>query len=382
MYTEPTKTKQTIKWEGHYMKEGKKLPLEFKDMHISHLGQIQGSGSDKDGGKFDLHGFLSSDGIITFQKLYKKKELAGPIYKGRFHNRYLAGSWAIGGVTDSFFLELQDAKKYVGCYHRGDIPIPLDAEMTLVVDKKGIFGLGKDHTGYFVVNGHKVKKHNYKFMLSYVGQFQLNHEAEIKTVKDKKTKVKNEEIEGNWTNHFQQISGTYKLTERKPQKNKKGEIIAEAEKVEEASAEEVTRYKRLHSSMFQQKIFNGLGNHTLSSGPNSDANKAQITPVLTKPPQQTLKISNPNGVPQLQRNAPPIVTVNVGPSFPVGGSVGHNPFAFGMNNGPVQYGFNPGHQNPNYNPFIGGPSGPQNPNYNPFVGPHFGGNSGNFAKRF
>eukprot|EP00178_Gracilaria_changii_P002407 TRINITY_DN13543_c0_g1_i3.p2 TRINITY_DN13543_c0_g1~~TRINITY_DN13543_c0_g1_i3.p2 ORF type:complete len:378 (+),score=58.20 TRINITY_DN13543_c0_g1_i3:12-1145(+) len=281
----------TVEWKGWLVKDSKKEDFSLPHMVCDTLGRLSGEGKDKVG-KYSVFGFVSEQGVFTFQKVYDKKKYntpANPVYKGKFQGGFLSGTYSAPGVMDNFFLKMTNAIFFSGHYQRSDIPYPLSATMYLQVSQKiGIFGLGCDHNGFYVAKGEKLKTDKeakkgkfkkYFFTVSYLNKFQIQHHA-----RGREPIKGTQSLSGFWLNDSMGLRGTFELTEVKPHKNKDGKEMAQAEFAVLTPVER-GRKQLLHSSMFGCKSFNNQAYKNYQPLPQSDNFKAPQAYVAPAQPQ-------------------------------------------------------------------------------------------------
>ena len=208
-----------VEWKGHYWVKGKKLNLDIQNMMSEPSGKLTGNGYDREG-KFDIEGFIAPDGTITFQKNYKRG-VSSRVYRGQFTNGFLTGNWVFNGESEPFMLKMDEGKPYLGYYHRPDINMPLTIPAFIKVTKKGIFGIGRDLTGAFVVTGTAKTKTDYEFKISYINQFCLENVA-----KRTKNNLKRNVLEGTWVNEAINMAGQFRLLEQAPALDNKGRFMS------------------------------------------------------------------------------------------------------------------------------------------------------------
>lgn len=312
-----------VEWKGHIVSNGKKEPMAITNMVCDTLGRLTGNGKDKQG-KFDIFGFVSEQGVFTFQKIYKKKKFNtpdNPKFQAMFQSGALIGNYFAPGTMGTFYLKLSNGILFVGNYQRSDIPFPLQASMYLQVDKKlGVFGVGCDHNGFYVARGQKLKtdkaakKGKYKeffFIVSYIGKFQIQHHAigkeEVKGIRC---------LNGQWLNTQLSLSGTFKLTEVKKQKYKKN-------KKDKFAQKNVPQDQMLHSSMFGLRSFNvqqyhQIGSMRASINPFEQNQTQNYNPYCGQTQPHQFNLPQQQAQPQ---NAP----------FPQSANVQQNPFSGSQN---------------------------------------------------
>lgn len=247
-----------VEWKGYLVKDTKKIDFVITNMVCDTLGRLTGSGKDKVG-KYEIFGFADQNGTFTFQKIYNAKKYnspSNPVFKAKFQSGFLSGTYNAPGICDHFYLKLTNAVLFSGHYQRSDIPYPLTASMYLQVDKKlGVFGVGCDHNGFYVVIGQKLKtdkeakKGKFKkffFTVSYIGKFQIQHHARgrepLKGVRS---------LSGFWLNDALKLRGSFELTEVKPLKTKDGKNMMTS-----LTQKNIPQDQMLHSSMFGLQSFN------------------------------------------------------------------------------------------------------------------------------
>ena len=204
-----------VKWRGDYTVKKRKIEMGIKEMTCDEDGKLHGTGRD-DENKFDIEGYYTPDGFLTFQKNYVSG-LCSRVYRGRLQNQFLTGNWFFNGETGSFALELKDLKTYEAVYHREDQPNnPIRMRIQLILKDNGIFGMGFDNTGGYVVTANEIKSAEaYHFSLTYIKKFQVHHQGVLVSPISKKKKNGGDEvlIKGSWHNPQLKLKGTFEIAE-------------------------------------------------------------------------------------------------------------------------------------------------------------------------
>ena len=240
-----TKTKG-VEWKGYIVKNSQRTDFIISHMICDALGRLTGNGKDQIG-KYSIFGFSDQAGQFTFQKMYKKDKFNNennPVFRGQYQSGFVSGLCTSPGMCEEFFLKITHGSFFAGHYLRTDIPHPLSASMFIQMDEDvGVFGLGCDHNGFYIVRGQKLKKDkeakkgNYnKFFLtiSYLGKFQIQHHAI-----GRKPQVKGgpRTLEGTWMNEALHLRGTFELSDVQPLAFNEG-------------ANDTSKQQILHQSMF------------------------------------------------------------------------------------------------------------------------------------
>lgn len=191
-----------VPWTGYYLQDGIENEMNIDNLFISMNGQISGGGSDPVG-DFNFSGQISPNGYFQFVKQYVGAH--GVTYQGSVSAGCLSGKWMVNGMSDDFSLNL-DTEQWKGSFTLDGRTYPM--QTNIFVSERGVFGLGKDAEGVFVITG-VYNPTNYKlnYVKSYLGRYHITYDGQM--YDDGQFLV----VNGEWDLSTGQ-SGTYEMYQR------------------------------------------------------------------------------------------------------------------------------------------------------------------------
>lgn len=164
----------TIPWTGYYVQYGVENEMIFDSMIVATNGTITGRGGDVTG-EFQIQGSISSNGFFQFNKQYIGQHSV--LYQGSVTNGCLSGTWSIDGLKDEFVLNL-DTENWKGSFMLDGKTYPMLTN--ICVSEEGVFGLGKDAEGVFVINGnYDDDQSRIYFVKSYLGRYNISYDGSM-----------------------------------------------------------------------------------------------------------------------------------------------------------------------------------------------------------
>lgn len=140
-----------VPWVGFFEEHGRKGRLRFANLQFEQGGGITGSGSD-DFGNFILDGQVLGEQTVRFIKQYTVKNLVE--YSGNLRDTEITGNWYRTGTkfSGTYYLKMATPERWQGVKFKNNSS-PQNVEFSMWVNKKGVYGLGKDDIGHFVLKG-------------------------------------------------------------------------------------------------------------------------------------------------------------------------------------------------------------------------------------
>ena len=166
---------KTVPWKGNYSQGGQKSEMKFNNFQFNFGGGIFGSGSDQVG-QFNINGSCAPNGEVNFKKQYVGKHTVD--YKGKFNGTAIDGNWSVSGLTGPFHIELETVEVWSGYYEQGGQKTNMS--LNLNVDNNGVYGIGSDQVGQFVIRG-QVAGGQVQFVKNYTGKHSVNYYGTITT---------------------------------------------------------------------------------------------------------------------------------------------------------------------------------------------------------
>lgn len=163
-------TKKDAKWVGWYVKNHKDHPMIFENLTIGFDGKVSGWGVDN-GIKFDLKGKLNDKSLfieITKTYINDKSEI---FYKGVLSNKSISGVYTNKVKGDTGMFEVDFASTHwEGDWKFGRKAPGGDQNFSLHVDEDGIFGIGEDDKGKYLIRGDYNRNYRTaRFVQKYIG---------------------------------------------------------------------------------------------------------------------------------------------------------------------------------------------------------------------
>jgi hypothetical protein len=180
-----------VAWSGFFEQMGIQSDFAFEDLQIDLDGDIKGGGYDSVG-QYSFEGNFTKD-KIHFSKQYADRHRIH--YSGQYDNgNEVTGKWDIAKNSTGQFKLKMKCDLWKGWYeHNGE-----KTEMTInmIVQNNGVFGLGADKIGQFIMNGyHKNHCSTCTFIKQYVGKsYQIHYSGSLVISKKKNTRV----VKGVW----------------------------------------------------------------------------------------------------------------------------------------------------------------------------------------
>merc|ERR1711957_99421 len=190
-----------IKWKGGFEQFGQENEVEFSNMYMDLNGNIYGDGSDAVG-NFTISGVWGDN--VQFTKQYIGAHAVQ--YSGTTEDgKKVTGRWEIPGNCDgTFWLKV---KEWKGWYKQGGDKNDMDLDMQ--VSPEGVFGLGMDVVGKFVIRGYYDPNQScVSFVKQYIGQHAVHYNGSMYLKDDGEKHT----IKGVW-NIPNQCHGYFKLKE-------------------------------------------------------------------------------------------------------------------------------------------------------------------------
>jgi len=177
-----------VQWTGYFVMDGAKTQMKFSNMQIQLDGAVTGNGMD-DVGHFGIDGRLEQNCELSFVKQYIGAHAVN--YNGVMNARgIIKGSWEIPESCAGEFKIQMQFNRWKGHFEQGGEQTKMQLKMH--VAPEGVFGLGTDDIGAFIMRGDWNQDTNLiQFVKQYIGAHQVLYQGYL-------TKHKRWLIEGLW----------------------------------------------------------------------------------------------------------------------------------------------------------------------------------------
>ena len=187
---------KNVAWEGTFTQGEVIHEMFFDDMQLGFDGGVYGAGTDTVG-DFDISGVLAEDGTVSFTKQYIDKHAVE--YTGTLEGGTITGTWEIPDNCDGEFEIKMKTEQWTGWFDQGGQQHEMELDLT--VDDNGVFGMGSDSVGTFVIRGdYDPDAGTIQFVKSYHGKHKVNYKG---TLED-------DIVKGEWD--LQGSGGEFELT--------------------------------------------------------------------------------------------------------------------------------------------------------------------------
>ena len=185
-----------VNWIGHFMQKNEKNNMVFTNLKIDFNGVIQGHGYDEID-KFTISGIIDSKSIVTFDKKYESDVIVN--YKGTItDNGIITGKWKLEDQSDDFWIQLNSQNFFIQVYQDSQGTVQDDQILKLNIQENGVFGIGVDKLGPYIINGDYSKTGLINFTKQSIGAKQVKtYIGHIKLLKDRMVIKAKFEISGN-----------------------------------------------------------------------------------------------------------------------------------------------------------------------------------------
>ena len=201
---------EPVEWRGFYMGNGQKVPMVFQNITFLPDGSITGNGNNSSG-PYNVIGRALINGDFQF-RLLSHHGAPEKIFVGQLiGDGSLKGTFTTQGFPPSHFEIRTKRETWNGTYVQNGRKKELRLDFNA---SKFIFGLGRDTTGLFVINGNvDTTSYTVRFVKSYPSKFQVNYQGNM---------VNNGifwVINGTWSIGSNQ-SGNFEIYKEAPQQQK------------------------------------------------------------------------------------------------------------------------------------------------------------------
>jgi hypothetical protein len=138
-------------WSGWFEQDGSQTDMLFEWMQLNADGTVYGEGSDPVGA-FTLIGTVGDAGDVAFVKQYEGAHAVN--YNGQLTGGTIAGNWEIPdncGGTFELNLSSDYVENWTGWFEQAGENT--DMALDIHIDETGVFGMGADPVGTFMVRG-------------------------------------------------------------------------------------------------------------------------------------------------------------------------------------------------------------------------------------
>lgn len=163
-----------VPWSGWYEQGGTRHPVRFDQFNVDPTGRIMGQGQDEVG-SFSIAGCIYPNASFEFNKSYLGAHTVA--YKGNLQQGRLTGKWSVAGMTDNFEINYQ-IEEWNGSFQTNGQQNQM--KIYLFVDPSGIFSLGKDGEGVYVIKGsYNPSSAQLSFIKHYIGKYQIQYQGSM-----------------------------------------------------------------------------------------------------------------------------------------------------------------------------------------------------------
>jgi len=143
------------------MQDGIKFEMEFPDLSIGFDAKMTGQGSDANG-DFTISGEMKVDRVFHFDKFYETYKVC---YKGTVEGHTLKGTWSLPEQPEDEFEITLNSEHWIGFFEQDGEKAEMD--LAVCISDGGVFGVGKDDIGTFVIRGFKTE-FDFIFIKKYI----------------------------------------------------------------------------------------------------------------------------------------------------------------------------------------------------------------------
>lgn len=154
-----------VTWSGLYLQDNKTKNLMFANLQVEQGGSITGSGQDHEG-RFFIEGHIWQPNSVKLIKQYASRQ---SVYlTGKITGGFIEGEWQKDGRCGHgrFFAEVEGLDKWFGVLRDTKGNAIKSIILDMVICPHGIYGMGSDGTGEYVIKGIK-EKNSIRFVLCY-----------------------------------------------------------------------------------------------------------------------------------------------------------------------------------------------------------------------
>jgi hypothetical protein len=163
-----------VPWSGWYQQGASRHPVRFDQFNVDPTGRINGQGQDEVG-SFSIAGCIYPNACFEFNKTYMGAHTVA--YKGNLQSGRLTGRWSLNGMSDEFEINYQ-VEQWSGSFQTNGQQIPM--KVHLFVDPSGVFSLGKDGEGVYVIKGsYNPGSAQLTFIKYYIGKYQIQYQGSV-----------------------------------------------------------------------------------------------------------------------------------------------------------------------------------------------------------
>ena len=165
----------SVPWSGYYVDNYIEEPFAIENLRISTTGEITGAGVDLEK-SFDIKGAVNPQGGFQFIKQYEGAHAVS--YKGTVSDGCLSGVWSCDGNKGDFKLDL-DCQRWKGSLYIEDKDT-YALDTAIYVSENGVFGVGVDEEGPYVIGGtYDPSTNKISLLKSYIDRYCVLLEGSI-----------------------------------------------------------------------------------------------------------------------------------------------------------------------------------------------------------
>ena len=206
-----------VAWTGWSEFNNQRNPFKIDHMIFDFKGGITGEGNDYLG-KFTLKGQLLPNGSVTFERQYTSQNVVK--HQGAINGDVVSGQWLMpNGQQGNFQIQplsqLFQGKRQVGFEMDLTMSKATDFQWKLNIDPNGVFGLGYDNFGFYIIRGtfEQAKNSNkqaYNIVQQYFGKNKVYYQGNLNEWNGKP--VHN----GNWRTEDKKTEGFFQIMTDQP----------------------------------------------------------------------------------------------------------------------------------------------------------------------
>jgi antitoxin component YwqK of YwqJK toxin-antitoxin module len=166
-------------WTGWFEQADAKTDMFFECMQLCNDGTVYGEGSDAVG-SFTLNGTIGDAAEVSFVKQYEGAHAVN--YSGQCIGATISGNWDIPdncGGTFELNLSSDYVENWTGWFEQSGTNT--DMALDIHIDETGVFGMGADPVGTFMVRGiYDMSSGKVNFIKKYLGAHEVLYRGKLR----------------------------------------------------------------------------------------------------------------------------------------------------------------------------------------------------------
>lgn len=199
------KKNKRVQWQGTFTNRAEKSPIAFEHLFVDTDSKILGFGRDTVS-TYKLQGEIKEDGTVEFTK---KRDRGGVVkFQGKLIDNTIRGTWMVKGVIGQFEVTMLCSPSSGTSFYRG---MKKNLDWNLSISDDGIYGIGMDEVGVYVINGDWNSRNGFNIIQSYLHQ---KHSMGYKgAVTQRKPSLA---VNGSWVNNSTSHNGSFNIMTNVP----------------------------------------------------------------------------------------------------------------------------------------------------------------------